>query len=86
MNNIGNIEKTSAYFNKNGTEIKKINKMPENNSFADYMKRSKKICSCFSLTEKDLDEFKTLKEVIEKTGASTRCASCLKDLKNRFKN
>ena len=48
------------------------------------MKQNKKICSCFNLTEEDLSEYKTYEEARDKTGASTRCTACLKDLKNHY--
>jgi NAD(P)H-nitrite reductase large subunit len=84
MNNVGHIENNFRSYSKNKSEIKPIKKIEKINSFKDYMKQNKKICSCFNLTEEDLSQYKTYEEVIDKTGASTRCTACLKDLKNYY--
>lgn len=84
MNNVGRIDNNFLTFSKNKTEIKPIKKSENINSFKDYMKQNKKICSCFSLTEEDLSKYKSYEEAIDKTGASTRCTACLKDLKKIF--
>lgn len=86
MNNIGHIENNFKSYRKNKTEIKPVKKTENINSFQDYMRRNKKICSCFQLTYEDLQEYKTLEEAKETTGISTRCSACLKDLKNYFLN
>ena len=85
MNNISHIDNFTFPFKQNKSEIKKIKKTETEISFKDFMKKEKKICSCFSIKESDLYEFNSLEQLIEKTGASTRCASCLKDLKIFYK-
>jgi NAD(P)H-nitrite reductase large subunit len=85
MNSVGYIENNSRSYNKNKSEIKPIKKTESINSFKDYMKQNKKICSCFSIKESDLKSFSSFEEMVNETGASTRCTACLKDLKNYFK-
>lgn len=85
MNNVGHIENNFQSYRKNKTEIKPVKKIENINSFQDYISRNKKICSCFQLTEEDLMEYKSFEEAKEKTGASTRCTACLKDLKKLYK-
>jgi NAD(P)H-nitrite reductase large subunit len=85
MNSIGHIDNNHFPFKQNGSEIKKVKKTETDISFKDYMKRAKKVCSCFSITEADLDQFDNLEKLIKKTGASTRCTACLKDLKKFYR-
>ena len=85
MNNIGHIDNFTFPYKQNKSEIKKITKCETDLAFGDYMQREKKICLCFSVSEKDLSQYKTFEEAVNETGASTRCTSCLKDLKNYFK-
>jgi NAD(P)H-nitrite reductase large subunit len=84
MNSIGDVKNNYFHFKQNGSEIKEIKKTEPNNSFKDHMKRAKKICSCFSITEADIDQFKNLNQLIKETHASTRCNACLNDLKKHF--
>ena len=85
MNNIGRIDNFIFPYKQNGSEIKKVKSINADVGFKDYMKREKKICSCFSVKEADLDQFDNLEKLIKKTGASTRCTACLKDLKKFYK-
>ena len=85
MNSVGHIDNFTFPYKQNKSEIKKIAKCETDFAFGDYMRRQNKICSCFSINENDLKEYKTFEEMVKETGASTRCASCLKDLKNYFK-
>jgi NAD(P)H-nitrite reductase large subunit len=84
MNNITHIENFIFPYKQNKSEIKKINKSETNIEFKDYMRKAQKICHCFSINENDICKYGSLDELIKKTGASTRCTSCLKDLKKHF--
>lgn len=84
MNNIGNIKDIDSYFKKNKTEIKKVKKTETGMSFKNHLKQEQTVCSCFSLKEKDILNFKNIDELIKITGASTRCTACLNDLKKYF--
>lgn len=84
MNNIGHIENNFQSYRKNKTGIKPIRKSQDIDTFKNHLKDNKKVCSCFGLIKKDLDEYKNFDELKEKTGASTRCTSCLIDLQKHY--
>ena len=84
MNNIGHIENNFQSYLKNKTEIKPIKKINTDMTFSDLIKKEKKICSCFQVTEKDLKEYNSFEEAKSKTKASTRCTSCLYDIKKFY--
>jgi len=85
MNSISRIDNFIFPYKQNGSKIKKVKSINTDVGFKDYMKREKKICSCFSVKEADLDQFDSLEKLIKKTGASTRCTACLKDLEQKYK-
>lgn len=84
MHNIGHIENNFQSYHKNKTEIKPIQKSETEMSFSDVLKKEKKICSCFQITERDLNKYHSFEEAKKKTRASTRCSSCLHEIKKFY--